>query len=61
MTDRIHAQTSREEAPEPEPTAPPAAPTTQVQGLDEVLDEITDVLEVNALTFVQGFRQKGGQ
>lgn len=61
MTDRIHAQTSHEEAPEPEPTAPPAAPTTQVQGLDEVLDEITDVLEVNALTFVQGFRQKGGQ
>ncbi|SPT53354.1 ubiquitin-like protein Pup [Actinomyces bovis] len=61
MTDRIHAQATHTDTPEPEPAAPPAAPTAQVQGLDEVLDGIDDVLEINALTFVQSFRQQGGQ
>ena len=45
----------------PEPAPAPVAPSTAAQGLDEVLDGIDDVLEVNALTFVQSFRQKGGQ
>ena len=48
----------------PEPAPAPAAPSSATQGapgLDEVLDGIDDVLEVNALTFVQSFRQKGGQ
>ena len=64
MADRIHKEVSREEAPDPEPAPAPAAPssaTQGAQGLDEVLDGIGDVLEVNALTFVQSFRQKGGQ
>ncbi|MDO4901510.1 ubiquitin-like protein Pup [Actinomyces sp.] len=59
MSERIHAQVSREE-PEPE-APPPAPPVVQAQGLDEVLDGIDDVLEVNALAFVQSFRQQGGQ
>lgn len=29
--------------------------------VDSMLDEIDDVLEVNAAEFVQGFVQKGGQ
>jgi ubiquitin-like protein Pup len=29
--------------------------------LDELLDEIDDVLEVNAEEFVKSFRQKGGE
>ena len=37
------------------------APSAAAQGLDEVLDGIDDVLEINALTFVQSFRQKGNQ
>ena len=62
MSERIHAQVSRDETADPEPEAPPAAPpAAQVQGLDEVLDGIDDVLKVNALTFVQSFRQQGGQ
>ncbi|MBE6481704.1 MAG: ubiquitin-like protein Pup [Actinomyces ruminicola] len=61
MSERIHAQVSQDES-EPEPEAPPAAPpAVQAQGLDEVLDGIDEVLEVNALTFVQSFRQQGGQ
>ena len=64
MADRIHKEVSHEETPDPEPAPAPAAPssaTQGAQGLDEVLDGIDDVLEVNALTFVQSFRQKGGQ
>jgi pup-like protein len=64
MADRIHKEVSHEETPDPEPAPVPAAPssaTQGAQGLDEVLDGIDDVLEVNALTFVQSFRQKGGQ
>jgi ubiquitin-like protein Pup len=29
--------------------------------VDDLLDEIDDVLEVNAESFVKGFVQKGGQ
>jgi ubiquitin-like protein Pup len=46
-----------------------AADTTEVQervgkltdDVDALLDEIDDVLEVNAEDFVKGFVQKGGQ
>mgnify|MGYP001670993562 FL=1 len=61
MADRIHKEVSHEDAPEPEPAPAPVAPSAAAQGLDEVLDGIDDVLEVNALSFVQSFRQKGGQ
>jgi ubiquitin-like protein Pup len=47
----------------------PAADTSDVQervgkltdDVDALLDEIDDVLEVNAEDFVKGFVQKGGQ
>lgn len=34
---------------------------TQVDALDDILDEIDAVLETDAQTFVQDFVQKGGQ
>jgi len=42
----------------PEPLKVPAAQVSQV---DAVLDEIDEVLELNAESFVRGFVQKGGQ
>ncbi|MDR2722274.1 MAG: ubiquitin-like protein Pup [Cellulomonadaceae bacterium] len=41
----------------------PASPTvtSAAADLDAILDEIDDVLEVNAQEFVRGFVQKGGQ
>lgn len=45
-----------------EPEVPvPVAPTVSTQAVDDLLDEIDDVLETNAETFVRGFVQKGGQ
>ena len=35
--------------------------TTQVSDVDSILDEIDSVIETNAVAFVQGFVQKGGQ
>ncbi|HIT76526.1 MAG TPA: ubiquitin-like protein Pup [Candidatus Avipropionibacterium avicola] len=65
MSEQIH-RTRRDE---PEPEAPdlpgPAAASDAAQrrdeGLDDLLDEIDDVLEVNAEEFVRSFVQKGGQ
>lgn len=45
---------------EPEPPAP-AAPAASTQAVDDLLDEIDDILETNAESFVRGFVQKGGQ
>lgn len=45
------------DADEPPPLPPPAA----AQGLDSMLDDIDDILETDALTFVQSYVQKGGQ
>lgn len=42
-----------------EPTPAPAA--AQDTAVDDLLDEIDDVLELNAESFVKGFVQKGGQ
>jgi ubiquitin-like protein Pup len=39
----------------------PRAPQTQTQMIDNLLDEIDEVLEDSAETFVRGFVQKGGQ
>ena len=44
----------------------PAAPTGKVdpevlEGIDGLLDEIDQVLEVNAEEFVRGYVQKGGE
>lgn len=38
-----------------------AAGQAQVAGVDDILDEIDSVLETNAVAFVQGFVQKGGE
>lgn len=50
----------------PEPIDPPPAVTAAMTqnsaaALDSVLDEIDDVLQHNAETFVRSFVQKGGQ
>ncbi|MDO5710493.1 MAG: ubiquitin-like protein Pup [Micrococcales bacterium] len=46
----------------PEPIDPPAAPPpSAVQDLGSLLDSIDEVLEVDALTFVRSYVQKGGQ
>lgn len=47
------------EAPEPAPVAP-AAQARDVE-VDALLEEIDEVLESNAESFVRGFVQKGGQ
>lgn len=47
--------------PDPAPEGTPTATAAQAHSLDSLLDEIDDVLEVNAEEFVQGFVQKGGQ
>lgn len=47
-----------EEVPSPDPVPAVAALDFEV---DSLLDEIDDVLEVNAESFVRGFVQKGGQ
>ncbi|MDN5705143.1 MAG: ubiquitin-like protein Pup [Yaniella sp.] len=47
--------------PLPEGTPSPGSASAQTSDLDSLLDEIDDVLEVNAEEFVQGFVQKGGQ
>lgn len=39
----------------------PTAPSVNTQAVDDLLDEIDDVLETNAESFVRGFVQKGGQ
>lgn len=50
----------REEADLPTPAPVPAAAAADF-AVDSLLDEIDDVLEVNAESFVRGFVQKGGQ
>ncbi|OKL53268.1 ubiquitin-like protein Pup [Bowdeniella nasicola] len=61
MANRIHKDVTHEETSDPIEPPTPAGPNPAAQGLDQVLADIDDVLEVNALTFVQGFVQKGGQ
>ena len=39
----------------------PVAPQAQDAEVDSLLEEIDEVLEQNAETFVRGFVQKGGQ
>ena len=61
MASQQHASQDRE-PDEVEPTpAPTAAAQERDTEVDALLDEIDDVLEVNAESFVRGFVQKGGQ
>ncbi len=53
-----------DEAPAPDDAPAPApAPVAQARDaeVDALLDDIDDVLETNAESFVRGFVQKGGQ
>ena len=68
MSGQEHVQRdahTHDTTPEPEATPAPPAPSTSAQArnaeVDALLDEIDDVLEVNAESFVRGFVQKGGQ
>jgi len=62
MSPRQHEQRQPDPRPEDDPAPPPpAAPQAQSSDVDSLLDEIDDVLETNAESFVRGFVQKGGQ
>ena len=49
--------------PDEAPVPAPAAPSSQTrdEDVDAILDEIDDVLEANAETFVRSYVQKGGE
>lgn len=53
--------TPRDADPQEPAPLPSAAQTSSTDDVDDLLDEIDDVLESNAETFVRGFVQKGGQ
>jgi ubiquitin-like protein Pup len=64
MADQEHVQRRREDAEPPEgPPPAPTAPSSQARDaeVDSLLEEIDEVLESNAESFVRGFVQKGGQ
>ncbi|WP_022916469.1 ubiquitin-like protein Pup [Ruania albidiflava] len=62
MSRRQFEQRPQDPRPEDDPAPPPtAAPQAQTSDVDSLLDEIDDVLETNAESFVRGFVQKGGQ
>ncbi|MGO1667527.1 ubiquitin-like protein Pup [Flaviflexus sp.] len=47
---------------EPEGSEPPPLPSSAAaQDFSAVLNDIDDILEENAVTFVRGFIQEGGQ
>lgn len=62
MSEQEQRRIEREEPDAPEAPAP-AAPAAQGREaeVDALLDEIDEVLESNAETFVRGFVQKGGE
>lgn len=62
MSEQEQRRIEREDPEAPEAPVP-AAPSTQARDaeVDALLDEIDEVLESNAETFVRGFVQKGGQ
>jgi ubiquitin-like protein Pup len=65
MSGQEQQRPTRRDGDEPDeaPAPPPGAKAAQVdtQEVDDLLDEIDDVLESNAESFVRGFVQKGGQ
>ena len=63
-SEQTHRRTRRsddEEAVEEVPAADSAHKAELDSDVDSLLDEIDDVLEVNAEEFVRSFVQKGGQ
>lgn len=62
MATEQHRSRRDDREPDEDVTPPPApAPSGQTAEVDDLLDEIDDVLESNAESFVRGFVQKGGQ
>lgn len=62
MATEQHRARHDDREPDEDVTPPPAqAPNAQASEVDDLLDEIDDVLESNAESFVRGFVQKGGQ
>lgn len=63
QTNRDASQEDAEEVPAPNPGAPEGQERREKLNadIDAILDEIDDVLEVNAEEFVQGYVQQGGQ
>ncbi|EYR64628.1 ubiquitin [Actinotalea ferrariae CF5-4] len=63
MAGQEHVQRRREDEEPPESAPPAAAPSAQARDaeVDSLLEEIDEVLESNAESFVRGFVQKGGQ
>jgi ubiquitin-like protein Pup len=64
MAGQEHVQRRREDEEPPEGPPPAAtAPSPQARDaeVDSLLEEIDEVLESNAESFVRGFVQKGGQ
>lgn len=59
--EQIHRRTSRSADPAPPEEPPMPPPAVAAQGLDSILDDISDILESDALTFVQSYSQTGGQ
>ncbi|MFI2705289.1 ubiquitin-like protein Pup [Cellulosimicrobium composti] len=63
-TERTHAS-HEDRRPDDEPEGPevPTAPQAQSRDaeVDALLEEIDEVLETNAESFVRGFVQKGGE
>lgn len=57
---RNYDSPQEDEPIEPAPSASDSAQTRDSE-VDALLDEIDDVLETNAESFVRGFVQKGGQ
>ena len=60
---QIYRTSSRSAEPPAEPAEPVVPPAVSATGqrLDTILDDISDVLETDALTFVQSYAQEGGQ
>lgn len=59
-----HARGKREEEPEESPTEKAheeAEARREELDIDDILDEIDEVLEVNAAEFVRSYVQKGGE
>lgn len=63
MSEQSRSSHRRDVEPDPVDLPGPAAANAQRNDaeLDDLLDEIDDVLEVNAEEFVRSFVQKGGQ
>lgn len=62
MAGQEHINPKRRED-EQDPPEAPSTPSAQAdtEGVDDLLDEIDDVLETNAESFVRSFVQKGGE